>query len=288
MRRYFAALLLLALWIGFAHAAPAPTPDILPESTPESYFVLPGRAEPTESPAEAGPAEQPGGSALWTYPISQEILADPLDILLLVNKENLLAKDYPPKDDLHQLVEVKVKKTSSSPMQVRQVMYGALESMFAAAEEEGIKLYVKSAHRAYQTQAVMYENRIKSLGRDDGVVQKEGASEHQTGLAVDVLNWEWRDKKMNKDFAKTKEGQWMAENCARFGFIIRYPEGKEDITGITYEPYHLRYVGKEAAVYMTENNLTLEEFTVEWKSALSAYQEQSQWNTDVETETFSF
>jgi LAS superfamily LD-carboxypeptidase LdcB len=100
-------------------------------------------------------------------------------------------------------------------------------------------------------------------------------SDHQTGLGFDVISWAWRDSRLNAGFAQTGEAQWMAAHCADYGFIVRYPEGKEEITGIIFEPWHLRYVGAEVAQYMTGFALTLEEFTVEWKSALVEYGAQS-------------
>ncbi len=210
----------------------------------------------------------------WTYPISREILLDPDDVIRLVNKENLLEKSYP---DASTLVNATVSKTSSSKMQVREIAHEAMVTMFAAAKDEGIKLYLESAYRAYSTQATIYENRLKkNNGKDDGYVQKPGASEHQTGLGVDILSWAWRDSAMNEKFAQTQEAQWMAANCARFGFIIRYPKDKEEITGIKYEPWHLRYVGVEVATYMTENNLCLEEFTAQYRAALADYDYQLQ------------
>ncbi|MDR0928410.1 MAG: M15 family metallopeptidase [Oscillospiraceae bacterium] len=272
-RRALAVVLLLLgmLWViaavaegsvQFGAPAPAPTPTATPSS-----------------------ADVP-----WTYPISQEILADPLDVLVLANREHRLASDYPPNDELHKMVKVTLPKTSGSEMTLRKTMHDALAVMFEAAEAEGIKLYVESAYRSYQSQKSIYGNRIARLGYDDLVSQPEGASEHQTGLTADILNWAWRDRAMNTGFAKTKEAQWMAANCARFGFILRYPEGKKEITGINYEPWHLRYVGVEVAEYMTANSLTLEEFTTEVLIAEADYLlRQQQSETVYVTEpSFSF
>lgn len=221
-------------------------------------------------------------AAPWTYPISLEILEDPLDIMRLVNRDNLLEKDYPPKDDpLYTLVNAQVTKSSSSELLIRETAHDALIALFDAAKADGLTLVLDSTYRKYSTQATMYENRLKNIGRDDGVVQMPGASEHQTGLAMDIINKSWIGKKYTTDFADTAEGQWMAENCARFGFIIRYPKDKKDITGIIYEPWHLRYVGVEVATYMTGNNLSLEEFTAQWRHALAAYVAQSGGNVDL-------
>ena len=228
-------------------------------------------------------------SGAWVYPIAREILEDPEDVLRLVNKENLLGKSYP---DEATLVKTTVRKVSNSAMQLRDLCNEAMQRMFDAADADGITLYLHSAYRNFRTQEVLYYNRLKDNGgKDDGVVQKEGASEHQTGLGADVISKAWIGKKFNVDFADTDEAKWMAANCARFGFIIRYPEGRTDITGIMYEPWHLRYVGVEVAQYMTEKGLTLEEFAVEAALALAGtwvLPEAEDDSDDVIVETFVF
>ena len=211
------------------------------------------------------------GTALedtWNYLVSRETLEDSLDVLRLVNKENLLEKSYPDQDiEMYRLVEVTAPVTKGTH-QLRAVANEALTEMIEAAKNDGIKLYVGSSYRSYRTQEVIHYNRKKSLGYDDGYTQVAGGSEHQTGLAADVISWEYRDK-FQQSFGEKKEGIWLRENCARFGFIIRYPKGKEDITGVQYEPWHVRYVGTEVAVYIMESELTLEEFTEEYLAALS-------------------
>ena len=102
----------------------------------------------------------------------------------------------------------------------------------------------------------MYNNRVNAVGRKkaEDYVAKPGFSEHQTGLCIDVTN---RDKYFVKG---TEEADWIANNCYKYGFIIRYPEGKENITGISYEPWHIRYVGKEIAKQIHNKGITLEEY----------------------------
>lgn len=243
----------------------------------ENMSLFKFSSEPQNGSEESAAAQQTlpdndPAAVVWTYPVPLEILEDSLDVIQLVNKENLLDKDYPPSDDLHKLEDAKVKKTSSDEKLVRKTAHDALIQMFDAAKEEGLTLMLHSAYRSHYRQSVMYENRLKSVGRDDGVVQKGGASDHQTGLGFDIINPEWSKKsRFNEEFATTAEAQWMAANCARFGFVIRYPQGKTEITGIMYEPWHLRYVGVEVATYMTSSGLTLEEFTEEWQDALAKY-----------------
>ena len=207
----------------------------------------------------------------WDYPLAPEILDDFGQYITLTNKEHLLDSGYVPND----LVKTSVKRAKGTDtMELREDANAALNAMFEAASKAGYTLYLKSAYRAYSTQKFMYTTRLdKNHGRDDGLVAYPGASDHQTGLGVDVLNYAWTLKDgMNKEFAKTAEAQWMLEHCHEFGFVLRYMDDKEDITAIKFEPWHFRYVGKEVAAYMMENNLSLEEFTEEWENYLADYE----------------
>lgn len=217
---------------------------------------------------EAQMVEMESEAAQWTYPIPYDLLMTS-DYIVLTNKENLLSEDYIPPD----LVKLTCKKISSDPIQMREVAANALSDMFAAAKDEGIILYAHSGYRSYRTQKTMYSNRLKkNNGKDDGVVAYPGSSDHQTGLGIDIINKAGIGKKFTTAFAETKEGKWVAENCWNYGFVIRYQKNKEDITQIMFEPWHLRYVGVQVAQYMHENDLSLEEFTAEWKEAAAEYQ----------------
>ena len=217
---------------------------------------------------EAQMIEMEPETAQWAYPIPYDLLMTS-DYIVLTNKENLLSEDYIPPD----LVKLTCKKISSDPIQMREVAANALSDMFAAAKEDGITLYAHSGYRSYRTQKTMYSNRLKkNNGKDDGVVAYPGSSDHQTGLGIDIINKAGIGKKFTTAFAETKEGKWVAENCWNYGFVIRYQKNKEDITQIMFEPWHLRYVGVQVAQYMHENDLSLEEFTAEWKEAAAEYQ----------------
>lgn len=216
----------------------------------------------------------------WNFPIDLSDM-DP-DMIRLANKEILLPSDFVP-DPLMTMKARKetsdgsnanggVKKASSSEMQLQGDCAEALVTMFEAALEDGITLYLKSAYRSYRTQKTMYYNRLeKNNGKDDGWVSKPGASDHQTGLGCDIVPRSWRDKSMNEKMADTEECQWMAEHCAEYGFILRYPSDKEDVTEINYEPWHLRYVGNPAATYIMENGLCLEEFHQQLQAAIDQF-----------------
>ena len=219
---------------------------------------------------EAQMLDEPAEGSVWTYPIPYELLKSS-DYIQLVNKEHLLAEDHIANDLLDDL---KCRKVSYDPIQMRETAANALYALFDGAQEDGIYLYAHSGYRSYRTQKTMYYNRLeKNKGVDDGIVQYPGGSEHQTGLAIDVINKKGIGKKFTNDaFAPSKEGKWLAENCWDYGFILRYPKDKEEITGISYESWHIRYVGVQVAQYMRDHDLCLEEFTEEWQEAVAAFE----------------
>ncbi len=203
----------------------------------------------------------------WNFALSLCDL-DP-ELIKLANKECLLSSTYEPSSK----TKMKLRAApGAGTMYLQSECAEALAELFAGAEEAGYKLYLKSAYRAYKTQKTMYNNRLeRNNGKDDGWVSKPGASDHQTGLGCDVVPGSWKDKSMNSNMASTPECQWMAEHCYEYGFVIRYPEDKQDITEINYEPWHLRYVGKEVARYIWRNGLCLEEFHEQLQVAIDAY-----------------
>ncbi len=137
----------------------------------------------------------------------------------------------------------------------------ALEEMFAACKAEtGVTLKAVSGYRSYQRQATIYQNkldRVKTEERADQYVARPGASEHQLGLAMDI-GQKSDDVNLTSSFGRTKGGKWVAEHCWEYGFILRYQEGWEDVTGYAYEPWHVRYVGREYAQMIHEANMPLE------------------------------
>ena len=124
------------------------------------------------------------------------------------------------------------------------------------AQKEEISLKIISGYRSYSRQQTLYNNYVKRDGKKeaDRYSARAGHSEHQTGLAFDVNSLE-------QSFGETKAGKWLSDNCYKYGFILRYPKGKEDITGYMYEPWHFRYLGTKAAeLYNNGNWITLEEY----------------------------
>ncbi|MBK1811403.1 M15 family metallopeptidase [Clostridium sp. YIM B02505] len=175
--------------------------------------------------------------------------------LLLVNEDHSLEQAYTPKDLTIPNIKF-ASGVSNEEKHVAGIIAKPLEQLVAEAKKDGIILLGNSAYRSYKTQENTYNNRVLLQGEKlaDAYVARPGYSEHQTGLCIDITN-------QGKYFVKgTKEADWLAENCYRFGFIIRYPYGKKNITGIEYEPWHIRYVGKSAAKYIYDNKITLEEY----------------------------
>jgi D-alanyl-D-alanine carboxypeptidase len=137
----------------------------------------------------------------------------------------------------------------------------ALERLFAGAEEDGIYLAGVSAYRSHETQKALFERYVKRDGYEKARTYSAlpGTSEHETGLAVDVSGSDGTCAAADC-FGNTKEAAWLEEHAAEYGFIIRYPEGKKDITGYQYEPWHLRYVGIALAEELASSGETLEEY----------------------------
>jgi len=149
----------------------------------------------------------------------------------------------------------------------------ALELMLADARAAGYNMYLVSAYRTHEYQVSLYNRKVNeylNMGYDEETAKSEasqwvaipGTSEHCTGLAADIVSSTWfnYNADLTHDFEETEHFDWLYEHCADYGFILRYPKGKEAVTAITYEPWHYRYVGVEAAKYIMENGITLEEF----------------------------
>lgn len=144
-----------------------------------------------------------------------------------------------------------------------------MKAMIAAAKKDGVSLIICSAYRSYELQEKNFNAKVQSYinkgySKEDAVAKTAtiiavpGTSEHHTGLAADIVTPSYQS--LNSGFEKTEAFQWLYENCAEFGFVLRYPKDKVDVTKIIYEPWHYRYVGKEAAQIMMSEGICFEEF----------------------------
>ena len=231
---------------------------------PEELEKLEEAENPEESIVELEieePYEENPGSLAGVETPDNIIIEKPEVIGVLVNKTRTLPASYAP-EDLVTLEDLPTVLVNPEVNQLRSPAYQALKELFNAAQEEaGYYLYARSGYRSYSTQEALYSSYVENHGQAaaDKYSAKPGQSEHQTGLAMDItcqaLNYQ-----LDTTFAETEEGKWVAENAHRFGFIIRYPKGKEHITGYNYEPWHLRYLGTDLATEVYESGLTLEGF----------------------------
>ena len=192
----------------------------------------------------------------WAFVMPHQ---DPTDTLILVNKTNRAP-----------VVPVTLVKPNVTPTReaLSENIYmqpeaaAALEELFQGALEDGITLYATSGFRSYSTQKAIFDRKLEKMteAQANKSVAKPGYSEHQTGLAMDVEGETTKGTGLTAAFGDSPEGIWLAENCTDYGFIIRYPEGKSSITGYVYEPWHIRYVGVEAAKEIRELDVTFEEY----------------------------
>lgn len=191
----------------------------------------------------------------------KSIIQNPLNILALVNKHYALPGDYSPDDLTRPKVSFSFGELDIEKSWLRKEAAKHLELMFEAATKENIELFAVSGYRSYDRQTAVFDAKAYQVGEAAAatVVAVPGFSEHQTGLAMDISSRSV-DLELIEQFGDTMEGKWLAENAHKFGFILRYPEGKESITGYQYEPWHFRYVGVYAASAIFERQITLEEY----------------------------
>ena len=188
-------------------------------------------------------------------------LDDPKSIWVIVNKTRQLeTSSYVPGDLVQPEVSLR-KGSGSSEMKLRKSAASAIEKLFAAAEKSDFKLALASGYRSYALQVQTYNSEVKAFGQKiaDKESARPGYSEHQTGWAADIGPTSGKCVVL-ACFADTPEGKWLAANAHRFGFIIRYPKGLENIVGYAFEPWHLRYVGNDLAAEVNKSDQTLEEF----------------------------
>ena len=234
-------VLSLLLAAGSLASEPTPSPSPTPTATPEPTTT----PKPTPTP-EPTPA-----------------LRERTELLALVNPWNKLPEDYQP-----ELEEIPQADTED-PLYVDVRCAEALKQMIADCEAAGAHPYICSAYRSLEKQQFLFNNKIRRLVLE-GVdpkeapdiaamsVAKPNTSEHQLGLAVDIIDFFYTN--LDKGQENTATQQWLMENSWRYGFILRYPNGSSDITGIIYEPWHYRYVGLEEAAEIYELGVTLEEY----------------------------
>ncbi|MGI6404307.1 MAG: M15 family metallopeptidase [Oscillospiraceae bacterium] len=253
IRRIFLALLAIGLiggagWLIGNNLLAPPDKEEVPQKTESSQPEVSAPQEPVASQPEPEPEEEP-------------VVHNPDDEwqLILASALSPLPAGYGPPE----------LETIAPGYQVDSRIAPALKRMIAEAKIEGINLMICSAYRSEERQRELHERKIAehvALGKSNeeavavaaSIVLPPGTSEHQTGLAVDIVTPE--NQNLDESFAQTPAAKWLAENSWKYGFILRYPKDKQEITNIIYEPWHFRYVGQEHAKAIYEGGYCLEEY----------------------------
>ncbi|RYM01486.1 D-alanyl-D-alanine carboxypeptidase family protein [Sporolactobacillus sp. THM7-7] len=188
------------------------------------------------------------------------VVRDPNSTLVLVNKYFKLPDHYTPEKLVYPNVPFTTSQKSEK-WKMRPAAAKALERMFAAAEKDGIRLAGVSAYRSHERQMELFNYYVQKYGEKKAAAYsaRPGTSEHETGLAIDVSGIDGMYQAAQA-FSETPEAKWLKRHAPDYGFIIRYPKGKERVTGYEYESWHLRYVGHPVSKVIAEKGLALEEY----------------------------
>ncbi|WP_127584282.1 M15 family metallopeptidase [Paenibacillus koleovorans] len=258
-----AAILLAAAAIGTgcgtrsSPTTPTPTPTPSPSSTSPAPSASPSVTPTATATPSPTPAKTPAGTKTGD---AIQVVAAPESITALVNKQFKLPDSYAPKDLVYPEVAF-IFSEKIEKRKLRQEAATALEQLFAGAKKDNISLAGVSAYRSHATQKSLFESYVKRDGEAKAKTYSAvpGHSEHETGLAIDVSGSS--GKCAAEDcFAGTPEAKWLEAHVHEYGFIIRYPKGKESITGYQYEPWHIRFVGKQVAKDIASRGITMEEY----------------------------
>lgn len=227
-------------------------------------YVWLGQSQTQEAtPAKSPTKTETSATSLKQFDKSRYSLKDPASLWVVANKHRSLEpKTYVPADLVVPDVLLRTNITGDE-RQLRQETAAALKDLFDAASRDNVTLNLQSGYRSYNFQVNLYNSYVSRQGQAvaDSQSARAGYSEHQTGLAADVGGISQPSCNVEACFAGTTEGKWVAANAHTYGFVVRYPEAKTNITGYTYEPWHLRYVGRDLARQMHKDNVqTLEEF----------------------------
>ncbi|MFE4429963.1 D-alanyl-D-alanine carboxypeptidase family protein [Peribacillus butanolivorans] len=189
-----------------------------------------------------------------------QVVAKPESIPVLVNKKNKLPENYVPKDLVYTSIPFTFKEKTEK-RKMRSEAAAAISKLFTESKKQGVSLLGVSAYRSHATQVALFDSYVKRDGYAKAITYSAlpGTSEHETGLAIDVTGGNGKCAAQDC-FGGTKEAKWLQAHADDYGFIIRYPKGKESVTGYKYEPWHLRYVGKSIAQTIMSQGITLEEY----------------------------
>jgi zinc D-Ala-D-Ala carboxypeptidase len=220
-----------------------------PANTPQSSATAPtAEASVRPSPVSATPTNTPTPSSSTPTPDTRKgrqlNQAYSVNGVIVVSKKHRISASYGP-------------AKPTGPNHLDATTAKALATMTAAAKADGVKIVVKSGYRSWATQKAIYDKALRTQPQNINFYAPAGASEHQTGLAVDL----WDGKIWYRPMENSATGKWLHKHAHEYGFILRFPLGKQKITGVPYEPWHFRYVGVEhSKKFDKANSLTLEEY----------------------------
>ena len=211
---------------------------------------------------EAGASSSTAQSGAQSNLVAEKPVFEDEWALRVVNRDNPLEENFAPD----------VRKISGYDQQFDLRAADSLEQMLKAAEADGQKLYLVSAYRSVSRQKALYIRKVnwylgwnytQALAESQAArwVAPPGTSEHNLGLAADIVSADWYNTHtdLTNEFENTAAFQWLSQHAQEYGFVLRYPKGKRALTGVEYESWHYRYVGVQAAEYLKENGLCLEE-----------------------------
>ncbi|MFM1654114.1 D-alanyl-D-alanine carboxypeptidase family protein [Brevibacillus sp. B_LB10_24] len=256
----FSSVLFLAALTGCEDQQQDPTPSQTVSPSQEQQPTVPPDEKTAGNPEsqnsqESTPVQETSGTI-----DGLKVVANPDSVTVLVDKQYALPKNYEPQDLVYPNVPF-IFQEKIEKRKLRKEAADALEKLFDGAKKDGISLAGVSGYRSYDRQTKLFESYVQRDGEAAAKMYSAvpGTSEHQTGLAIDVSGIDGKCA-AESCFAGTPEADWLAKHAPEYGFIVRYPEDKVEITGYEYEPWHIRYVGVQLAKELAEKGQCLEEY----------------------------
>lgn len=249
-------LVLIGVTFALALVAYLSWPSVYEEATQppvkDQEIVGPQEQESAPEPKKKTTKKTPPANEIYT-------IEDPSNTQVVVNKGRKLPSSYTPASLI--VPDVALRYSSGSEMQLRSVAADALVEMFKSAKADGQQLMVASGYRSYSLQSSVFNRYVSELGKTEAekISARPGHSEHQTGLSLDIAPTSSQCL-LEECFGTLAEGKWLANNAYKFGFILRYPKGKESLTGYSYEPWHFRFVGTDVSESIYSSGQTLEQY----------------------------
>ncbi len=257
LKIYILLILILSIFSLYGCSSENASSDVPPDDSSQTEEPSDNQEPEPEPKPEPAPNKLPNKDVSGLPDVIDTLDKDDGNKLVLVNKLHTVSSSYEPTD----MVAVDGSLSTNQGLYFKKEAYDAYLKMLADAKSQGIEFCICSTYRSYYTQEAIYNGYVSRNGAEyaNTISAYPGRSEHHTGWAVDITSASMGyDLKQN--FIEYPEGIWINNHCSEYGFIIRYPKDKTNITGYSYEPWHLRYVGVDVAKEITAKGLTLEEY----------------------------